>query len=249
MNFDVSALFSEKFCRVVFVDNADTSSLVEDAVLAAKPEYKTQTNAAFLPKKVGPFTIKNKKVLWEILMGARASWVNGLEFMLGQMEKMDLKPYEYRSPRALSKLQLMRASILYDILDGKDSFIMNDCYVISNGEKLLNNGKDAQCTVAKYMKEYEESKKAPCNLVWITDMTPSTLFEKIGESCVTSSFYSFFTVIDGRIAKCDKAELIATGDAVLSVPEEYRIDDISTDEDAEAWAEPDVVEKKPFILD
>lgn len=248
MKFDVSALFSEKSCRVVFVDNADSSSLLEDAVLAVKPEYRTQTNAAFLPKKVGPFTIKNKKVLWEILMGARASWVNGLEFMIGQMEKMDLKPYEYRSPRALSKLQLMRASVLYDILDGKNSFIMNDCYVISNGEKLLNNGKDAQCTVAKYMKEYEEAKKAPCNLIWITDMTPSTFFEKMGESDVASSYYSFFTVIGEQVVKCDKEELIATGDAVLSVPEEYRIDD-TIYEETEVWDEPDVVEKKPFILD
>ena len=248
MNFDVSALFSEKSCRVIFVDKADTSTLVEDAILAAKPEYATQINAAFLPKKVGPFTIKNKKCLWEILMGARASWVNGLEFLLSQTEKIDIRAYEYRSPRALSQNQLMRASILYDILDGKESFIINDCFVRNNGEKLLNREKDSPCTISKYMKNYEESKNAPLNLVWITDMTPSTLFEKLGKDCVTSSFYSFFTVIGERVIKCDKAELIATGDAVLSVPEEYRTDD-TIDEETEVWDEPAVVEKKPFILD
>jgi hypothetical protein len=97
---------------------------------------------------------------------------------------------------------------------------------------------------------YEEFRDAPCNLIWITDLTPSELFEKLSMSAVRTSFYSFFTVINDSVVECNKKELIATLDTNRSIPTEYLVEDTSEDDDESDVAEEiTTVEKKPFILD
>lgn len=249
MKLDVSALFTEGSCRVVFAPEPETSFLVEDAVLEAYPRYETKTNEAFLPKKLGPFTIKNNKCIWDILYKPKCVSIRGQDFLTNQMEKMDVLAYQYRRPRAMALNQMKRVSILYDILNGRREFFLNDCATRYNGEVNLNKDKDSPCTVSKFMKEYGEKEKVPYSFVWVTGMTPSELFEKLGEITARSSFYSFFTVIGDRVVKCDKAELFATRDPNQSVPQEYLVDETVEEDEPEIIEEEAIPEKKPFILD
>lgn len=148
--YDVHALFTVSFCHVVFVDEGTTAKNIENSIIECNPAYKYEINEAFHPKKIGPFTVKNKKLLWDILMKTKDVKEKGAEFRREQIKRLNLYDYEARVPAALSNLQRERASVLYDEINHRYEFLINDCDTVLDVKHKPNS-----YTVASWMKDYE----------------------------------------------------------------------------------------------
>ena len=141
MNYNVSKLFSVSNCRVVFAENMEIAKAVENAVFAEEPKYAAGINPALAAKKkLGPFTLKNKNILWNILSKTKIMDNKGSEYLKNQLKALNLYPYAERIPAELSIGQLQRASILYDALEHKKHFLINDYTANdkSNGQTIAN---------------------------------------------------------------------------------------------------------------
>lgn len=204
MSYDVQALFDVSSCRVVLAGDINTAKRLEADIAARKPEYYYEENKVLGPTRIGPITLKNNNTLLDIWMKTKGAKEKGVDFVKKQAAFLDTSNYASRRPRALSTLQRMRTSILYDVLNGRSKFLLSD------GDTEL--GPALRVTihmVASWLKDYEGFGKSGCDLIWVTCMTARELMEKLGEKDARDGFYSFFTVEDQQVVACDKAGLLA----------------------------------------
>ncbi len=220
MNYDVDALFQVTSCRVIFVEDRDTANNIEAACLAREPKYRYEQNPAFAyHKKIGPFSFKNKKKLWDILTDTKAVRDVGanakrdkqetmVAFLRKQTERLELRYAEDRGPIAMPDLQRERASVLYDALNGRNVFLINDFRY----ENHRSNG----YTVTSWARTYEGFAWLGRDVIWITPMTFQELLEKEGEDSIRegtgglNGCYCFFKGADGKVIPLDKNQLLAS---------------------------------------
>ncbi len=208
MKCDVSSLFSGSCRRIVFVDSMEDSLIVEKAVLDAYPQYKVEINDAFSgQKKVGPFRLKNKKTVWKILWNTKAvsnavrnhGREDGVALLEEKMNLMDLNFLADRMPRVLSDGQRLRASVLYDLLNGRSEFLLNDSYATVQGERVANKGKDSYFSIERSVAHHEAFQWIGYDLIRITDMPVQRYFEELGDDAVLACDGCYFTFENGSL--------------------------------------------------
>ncbi len=206
MNFDVRELLNDSHCRVVFVADSTKSAAIVDSVIKSDAEYNYGINEVFGPKKVGPFTLKNRNTIRNILTKDKAIKEQNKTFTELTAKLLNLHFYLDRLPSTLSYSQKERASVLFGVLSGKTKFIINECDTIFDDEDNKTNG----YVFANWMRSdgfhYMESKYEKGNLIWLTAMRKNVVFDLLGDTAF-SSVYSFYTVERNEIIKCDKAKL------------------------------------------
>lgn len=205
MKYDVSMILSAPSCRIVVAEDAETSRAVEQAILDQRPEYRTGIHQVFGPKKFGPFTLKNKKALYDILAGTRAAKEMGPHVLRQHIEDMGLLAYEYRIPTVLSPSQKERSSILYEALTGRTRFLLNEVRTNADRPKHIPQpGRYHYPTILSWLRK----NYSPCDLIWITDRAWYDLFNDLGESLFPIEFFSFFMVKAGQVIPCDTKTLM-----------------------------------------
>ena len=189
MNYDISSLLSISSYRIVFVAGKELAGKISDLILQEEPEYTMDISPVFSPsKKIGPIRIKNKNRLWDILLKTKQAQSEGKAWLLKQMEDMDLRHYDLRIPAALSNGQRLRASMLYEVLNGRKEFLINDyeVYAPSNGY-----------IFAKWF-----ASKKNGELIWITNLDEADIIDKLGENNINSGVFTFFRISEDKIEQC-----------------------------------------------
>lgn len=214
--YNLDALMNKSRCRIVFADNYDTAMDIKAFFAEQNPKYISEINENFLhDRKVGPFKIKNKtSILQHLLKTAAAKELldnnaDAQAFIKAELKKMELDLRADSSPIALSTLQRLRASYLYDVLDGKFDFLLCDCEVVQSEDKQKRlNIKQAYFDIAEYMRCSEQYEFAMYELVWITDLSVDEMLGLLGDSAKEED-YSFFAVDDADITELDKQKLLS----------------------------------------
>lgn len=227
---NIDALFETSTCRIVFVDNYTTASNLKTAIQTSHPQYIDNMGEKFRAfRKVGPFKVKNKASLFNILKKTKAmkpefEWdkARATKFLMDELEAMDLALCSERRPTALSYLQRRRASMLCDMLDGHYEFILNDydTETPKDPDKRIAS-KTAYRTIAHYAHTSDSLLFDDCSIIWITALTAEEMLTLLGAEEYNDKYYRFYTLQDGNIAELDKAELIKrfeTGKPIVHKP-------------------------------
>lgn len=207
MSYDVSTLFSVRNCRVVFGLDSASADKIAAALSEKDPHFQSGINPVLGPKKLGPLTLKNKKKLWDILKKTEVVKKRGVEYLQRQMKRMQIYAYERRIAAVLTEAQSERASVLYDALNGRTDFLINDWDTIFDTEGLTSNGS----IVADWLCRFKERQRGSYrffNLIWLTDLKDFEVMKLLGEEGRQSSFYSFFTIKDGALIRCNPEPLL-----------------------------------------
>ncbi len=209
MNYNVGEILKGNGTRVIFVSDPQDSTEIENAVYASDTRYKHEINKAFASvKKVGPFKLKNKTSIWNILKNAKKIKEEGLEFLSLQLKNIDLHGYMDRYPRTLSYQQRIRASVLYEVMnENRSCLLLNDCYSPFNGELVLNKGKQSFFTVESFFRKYDRFEWVPYDFIWITDMPMNEFFEQMGDKAFSSDCYKYYIAENGNITLQDTNKL------------------------------------------
>lgn len=216
--YNLKSLMEKSLCRIVFVNDSEKAMDLKSFFSEKNPKYITEINKKFLPhRKIGPFNKKNKKSLFKLLYSAEEVQDlvrnKGKEYAVSYIEtelgKMDLDYLADRAPVAMSNLQRLRASCLYDVLDSKYDFLLCDCETarIEDREKRINS-KRPYFTIAEYMRCSDQYKFAMYDLVWITDLSVDEMIALLGDSAKEDD-YSFFTQNGIDIIEINKEELLS----------------------------------------
>ncbi len=190
MSYDISSLFNGNYCRVVFAESKELAKKLSELILQKEPEYALGISPVFASsRKIGPIRIKNKNRLWNILLKTKQGQAEDKAMLLKHMEDMDLRHYDLRFPAALSNGQKLRASLLYEALNGRRKFLVNDyeVYAPSNGYIFAN----------------WFTQKNSVDLIWITALNEADIFDKLGENNINSEKFSFFKVTEGKVEQCN----------------------------------------------
>ena len=190
MSYDISSLLSKSSYRVVLAESKELAGKLSDLILQKDPEYALEISPVFSSSiKIGPIRIKNKNRLWDILIKTKQAQAEGKAILLKHMEDMDLRHYDLRFPAALSNGQKLRASMLYETLNGRKKFLVNDyeVYAPSNG----------------YIFTKWFANKNSGDLIWITALTEEDIFDKLGENNINSGNFSFFRISEDKVEQCE----------------------------------------------
>lgn len=218
-------------CRIVFVNNSDTAMDLKAFFVEQNPKYISEINDHFLSyRKIGPFKRKNKKSLFKLFCDAsevkEVFRENGKEeaarYVRAEISKMDLDHLMDCSPVAMSGLQRLRASCVYNVLDNKYDFLLCDCEWerIEDKERRLRF-KSLYFRIAEYMRCSEQYEFAMYDLVWITDLSVDEMLELLGNSAKEED-YRFFQLDDHDIVELDKEKLLKDYTKADSAYEEAR---------------------------
>lgn len=218
---DMTNLFSKRLCRIVFVNNREAAAGLADKITVKYPEYITETSELFCSyKQVGPFKLKNKKHLWELVrqtemvqkLRKATDQTSTYAMIEDELTAIDLLSVQYRRPRALSRFHKYRASVLCDLLNGKLHFLLNDSAFDDPEDDVQTRiyRKKGHLTIAQYMKRYMHFESARRELIWITDLTVHEMLDLLGAGEYRSDFYGFYTVVEGRVVALDKTEIVRT---------------------------------------
>lgn len=214
--YNLNALMNKSRCRIVFANDYDTAMDLKAFFAEQNPKYISEINENFLhDRKVGPFKIKNKKsILQHLLKTAAAKELldnnaDAQAFVKAELKKMELDLRADSSPVSLSNLQRLRASCLYDVLDGKFDFLLCDCEVVQTEDKEKRlNIKRGYFDIAEYMRCSEQYEFAMYELVWISDLSADEMLGLLGDSAKEED-YSFFAVDGVDITELDKQKLLS----------------------------------------
>ena len=190
MSYDISSLLSKSSYRVVLAESKELAGKLSDLILQKEPEYALEISPAFSSsRKIGPIRIKNKNRLWDILIKTKQAQAEGKAMLLKHMEDMDLRHYDLRFPASLSNGQKLRASMLYETLNGRNKFLVNDyeVYAPSNG----------------YIFTKWFANKNSGDLIWITALKEEDIFDKLGENNINYENFSFFRISEDKVEQCE----------------------------------------------
>lgn len=216
--YNLKSLMKKSLCRIVFVKDYETAIDLKAFFEEQNPGYISEINKNLLPyQKIGPFKSRNKKSLFKLLYSAKE--VNDIlrkqgetvaaSYIQTELGKMDLDYLADRIPAAMSNLQRLRASCLYDVLDGKFDFLLCDCVSerMEDREKRIGS-KSPYFTIAEYMRCSEQYEFAMYDIVWITDLSIDEMLELLGDSAKEND-YSFFTLDGIDVLELDKEKLFS----------------------------------------
>lgn len=208
MSYDINSLFSVRNCRVVFGLVSSDADRLKEAVCQREACFQRALPSALGPKKLGPFKLKNRTRLWDILKKTEEAKKQGADFLNRQMKLIRLYAYEARFPSVLSEPQLERASALYGALSGQSDFLINDWDTIfEDNENFKSNG----AIIANWLYRYKRRQRGgyrTFNMIWLTDLKDYEVMELLGEEGRQSAFYSFFTIKDGALIRCHPDRLM-----------------------------------------
>ena len=210
MNYNISSLFTASSCRIVFADDTEMSLKLAKDIAEYDSDYHDRLNDVLGPKKIGPFTAKNKSSVWDILKKTPKIKDEGLEYLQQQTKGIDIYYYTERVPSALSRLQKEKVSVLYDAFCGRTKFFLTDCsFDTDDDEYIFIRSYSHYFTVANWLNTYSSKNKREYDLILITGMPKMFLLDYISEEEYFSDAFSFFSVENNELVKQDKYKFIS----------------------------------------
>lgn len=212
--------FSSSDCKIVFANSYAAATDLKASFLSQNPGYISEINENFVPyRKVGPFQIKNKKKILDLLYSTKEvqdtlSAIGNTKtasYVREEMEKMGIEHYADLPLKSLNPLQLLRASYLYEIFEEKDEFLLcdNRSEKIGDRQKRIES-KRTYSTIVEYMSNCEKCIYGSYNIIWITDLTADEMLELLGNNVGEDDYFFSFYALDGQnIIKLDKTKLLS----------------------------------------
>ncbi|MBQ9950383.1 MAG: hypothetical protein IJO93_06655 [Clostridia bacterium] len=177
--------FQKEGCYIIYGGTIEERNLLEKDILDAYPEYKVDSRPIFSThKKVGPFTFKNKNSLWDIL---KSNLKIENEVLIEALKTVDLYYYEKRIPSTLTTFQKQRASLLYEVLNGKEGLL---CRAKDGSEHRNNMSLALFLEKAKYSTKMIMINDAP-----FTDLAESIYFNVTEQD----NFFHLIRIENGRL--------------------------------------------------
>lgn len=194
IGYDVTPALNTKNIKVIFVNSAETSRAIEDAVLRADEKYRFTTNKVFLKRKPGGGWRRNKKRIHSILKKTVTIKNEGIEALKDYAEQMEISWYLDRYPIALSSGQMERVSFLYEALNReRHAMLYNDCYYVDTDTELKD--KSNIIDMAKLITALDPYEFDGFDLIWITNMRPKTFFEQMGEMAYDGWWFTYYKAV------------------------------------------------------
>ncbi len=163
MNFDISKLLGEG-CNVICGGTDEQRKALSLYVKQNYPEYKSGVNPAFSPyRKAGLFKVKNKKSCRKILMSDKTIKAGGEVFLQEHVSRFGMGLYLDRRPAALSTGQKTNISVVYDVLSGARSLLLD--------EGTLKIYDDFYFDINKWLWETDVFRDNKGKVIWITEMS------------------------------------------------------------------------------
>lgn len=211
MKYNICPLFEKNNCRIVFVDDPSKGKDIADAVFELHPEYRVEINPVFQRRKIGPLNLKNKNSIWKILSSSKTAKDESASFLSQELERMELEHFKDRMPATLSTHMLERASILYDAMCNRKTFLISDCWFDpTQGNCTVHKDQNHYHTLASWFRSFDTFSWVGCDLIWITGVSVQEFLQRFGKTAAEDSFYTFYALTNDQVVEQDKQVLITT---------------------------------------
>ncbi|MBQ7094182.1 MAG: hypothetical protein IJN84_06685 [Clostridia bacterium] len=190
MKIDINALRFNRYSIIYGLSDAERSEMTEQ-ILTSDPEYRLRIDDSLEPIKFGPFTMKNKKTIREIMMKNKAVKAKGEKYALRQLEYLDGKQLFERLAMGLSGSQRELITFIIDVTDGKKQFLFSDENV-----KAEHRFVDYAAWLNTQGFMLDKGYKA----VWLSMLSADEVVELIKEKAPdTRTYWDFYSIKNGEI--------------------------------------------------
>ncbi|MBQ6934237.1 MAG: hypothetical protein IJN37_07640 [Clostridia bacterium] len=190
MKIDVNAFKFNRY-NIIYGLTAEERSSMTEEILASHPQYKLRTDDGFGEIKFGPFKMKNKRTVQDIMMKNKAVKEKGESYVLRQMKYLECDHYYERRGRSLSGRQRETITLIIDVIDGKKEFLFSDENV-----KAEHRFVDYAAWLNTQGFMLDKGYKA----VWLSMLSADEVVELIKEKAPdTRTYWDFYSIKNGEI--------------------------------------------------
>lgn len=175
-----------------------------------QPDYAVTINQAFArTKKVGPFTVENKKSVLSIFLDDPVIKKLGQTYVVEQMKKLNADGEMYCRCKWLSPKELELFSLLFDVLKGKKHIMFHDVDMNPYGGYYF--------LLASWLSDSREFEQNNGSLVWVTELPEEEFIRRYAERLMTyeSSHYikclynfQFYKFQNGQLVAVERNEVV-----------------------------------------
>ena len=190
MKIDINALRFNRYNIIYGLTNEERREMTEQ-ILASDPEYKLKIDDGFGSIKLGPFEMKNKKTVKEIMMKNKAVRAKGEEYARRQLKYLDGEHYFERRGMGMSPMQREMITLVIDVTDGKKQFLFSDENV-----KAESRFADYAAWLNTQGFILDKGYKA----IWLSMLSADEIVKLIKEKAPdTASYWDFYGIKDGEM--------------------------------------------------
>ena len=190
MKIDINVLRFNRYNIIYGLTNEERREMTEQ-ILTSYPEYKLNIDDGFGPIKLGPFEMKNKKTVKEIMMKNKAVRAKGEEYVRRQLKYLDSEHYFERRGMGMSPMQREMITLVIDVTDGKKQFLFSDENV-----KAEHRFADYAAWLNTQGFILDKGYKA----IWLSMLSADEIVKLIKENAPdTASYWDFYSIKDGEM--------------------------------------------------
>lgn len=190
MKIDINTFRFNRYNIIYGLTNEERREMTEQ-ILASDPEYKLKIDDGFGPIKLGPFEMKNKKTVKEIMMKNKAVRTKGEKYARRQLKYLDSEHYFERRGMGLSTLQREMITLVIDVTDGKKQFLFSDENV-----KAEHRFADYAAWLNTQGFIFDKGYKA----IWLSMLSADEIVKLIKKKAPdTRTYWDFYSIKNGEI--------------------------------------------------
>lgn len=183
-------------CHIIFCSDKKQKKEIVEKILNHDHNYKVEINEVFFAqKKIGPFLLKNKKTVWDIISKNEIINIYDVAYTIGEMKKIDIYYLDNRSSHALSNVQREIVSIFYEVLCGRNKLLLVDDDTKSKIQFI---------NVVNWLNQMELFKSNNGSLIYITELSEDEFLNYMAQSSYNFlKSFNFYQTKNNQLVKSE----------------------------------------------
>lgn len=183
-------------CHIIFCSDKKQKEEIVEKILNHDHNYKVEINEVFFAqKKIGPFLLKNKKTVWDIISKNEIINIYDVAYTIGEMKKIDIYYLDNRSSHALSNVQREIVSIFYEVLCGRNKLLLVDDDTKSKIQFI---------NVVNWLSQMELFKSNNGSLIYITELSEDEFLNYMAQSSYNFlKSFNFYQTKNNQLVKSE----------------------------------------------